>query len=619
MFRNLRTSTKLLVLCGIFLISIGFPAYALVTEKLIAIDFARKELVGSRYLATVREIYAAVLSAALDDRPAEQRGVRTDGAVRALVEVEARTGGVLETADLARAVAATLRELGSAPAEEGRIGQPVLDALARTRALAARVGDDSNLALDPDLDTYYVQGIVVRRLPTLLGRLSELQDFFEASVAAGSPFAMRQARLTMLVGLLRSTVSEVKEDIAAAYRGNPEGSLKRAVHEDIAATIASLNSYLEVVGVSAFGVDARDTVAYSRLHEIAARQILKTWTIFQAELDRLLQHRIDNLLGRMSLGLILIGAFAGISVLVALLTHRHIVRPLEQLEAVATTVRETKDYSLRAAYGSQDEIGRVTAAFNDMLAELDAARMRETAERAEVARVARLTTMGEMAASIAHEVNQPLTAIVTSGNAGLRWLARATPDLDEARAALQRVVRDALRASETVGGIRAMFKKGVQERAPLEIGRLIEDVVALLHSELQGEQILVQLEPDGKVPRVLASRVQLQQVLLNLITNAIDAMRSVRDRPRLLRIRVGASEPDGLVVRVEDSGTGIDPSVSGRLFDPFCTTKPGGMGLGLAICRSIIEAHDGRMSVSAGHPHGSVFQFALPAWSPGAA
>ncbi len=349
MFRNLRTSTKLLVLCGIFLISIGFPAYALVTEKLIAIDFARKELVGSRYLATVREIYAAVLSAALDDRPAEQRGVRTDGAVRALVEVEARTGGVLETADLARAVAATLRELGSAPAEEGRIGQPVLDALARTRALAARVGDDSNLALDPDLDTYYVQGIVVRRLPTLLGRLSELQDFFEASVAAGSPFAMRQARLTMLVGLLRSTVSEVKEDIAAAYRGNSEGSLKRAVHEDIAATIASLNSYLEVVGVSAFGVDARDTVAYSRLHEIAARQILKTWTIFQAELDRLLQQRIDNLLGRMSLGLILIGAFAGISVLVALLTHRHIVRPLEQLEAVATTVRETKDYSLRAA------------------------------------------------------------------------------------------------------------------------------------------------------------------------------------------------------------------------------------------------------------------------------
>ncbi len=185
--------------------------------------------------------------------------------------------------------------------------------------------------------------------------------------------------------------------------------------------------------------------------------------------------------------------------------------------------------------------------------------------------------------------------------------------------ALQRVVRDALRASEIIGSVRAMFKKDAQAWAPLEIGELVADVVTLLHRELRSEQISVQLEPGEEVPSVLANRVQLQQVLLNLITNAIDGMRPIRDRPRLLRITIDASGPGGVVVRLKDSGVGIDPSVRDRVFDPFFTTKSGGMGMGLAICRSIIEAHDGHVSVSAGHPHGSVFQFALPARKPGAA
>jgi signal transduction histidine kinase len=184
------------------------------------------------------------------------------------------------------------------------------------------------------------------------------------------------------------------------------------------------------------------------------------------------------------------------------------------------------------------------------------------------------------------------------------------------QAALQRVVRDGHRASEIVGGVRAMFKKEVQERAPLAVNGLVEDVVALLRSELIGERISLQVDPAEDAPTVLANRVQLQQVLLNLITNAIDGMRAVSDRPRSLRIRVDASEPGEVSVSVEDSGAGIDPKVRDRVFDPFFTTKPGGMGLGLAICRSIIEAHGGRASVSAGNPHGSVFQFVLPAWNP---
>ena len=273
-------------------------------------------------------------------------------------------------------------------------------------------------------------------------RLSEVQESFEMSVRAGSPPLAREGRLPILASLLRSTAAEVREEIAGAYRGNRDGSLRNAVEAEISAMILGLSSYLEAVSISMLGVDARDAVGYERLHESAVRQVIGTWTVAQAELDRLLQRRIDSMLGRMALGLFLIGAFAGISIVIAVLTHRHIVRPLERLEAVASTVRQTRDYSLRAEYGSQDEIGRVTVAFNDMLAELAAARMREANERAEFARVARLTAAGEMAASIAHEVSQPLAAIVTSGNAGLRWLTNPTPDLNKVQAALQRIVRD---------------------------------------------------------------------------------------------------------------------------------------------------------------------------------
>jgi signal transduction histidine kinase len=619
MFKNLRTSTKLLVLCCTFLISIGVPVYALVTEMRIAIDFARKELAGSRYLAAVRATYAAMLVAQLGDEGIEGRRAPTDAVVRALDRAEAETGGALQTRDHAQSLAAALRELESRAGGAREARTQVLVALAKAQALAARVGDDSKLALDPDLDTYYVQGIVVRKLPTLLGRLSELQELFETSVADRSSAHEREVRLPILAGLIRSTAAEVMDNIETAYRGNADGSLKRTVHPGVTAMTLSVASYLEAVSVSTLGVDARDAVAYNRLHESAARQTIETWAVLQTELDRLLLRRIDGLLERMALGLALIGALAGISILIAVLTHRHIVRPLERLEAVASTVRETKDYSLRAEYGSQDEIGRVTAAFNDMLSELAAARARETAERAELARVSRLTTMGAMAASIAHEVNQPLAAIVTSGNAGLRWLAHGTPDLNKVQNALQRVVSDGLRASEIIGGVRAMFKKDVQERAPLEIYDLATDVVAFLRSELLSEQISVQLERGGDVAAVLGSRVQLQQVLLNLMTNAIDGMRPVRDRPRMLRICVGAGAVGEVAVRVEDSGSGIDPGLGDRVFDPFVTTKSGGMGLGLAICRSIIESHGGNVSVSAGDPHGSVFQFVLPASKRGGA
>jgi PAS domain S-box-containing protein len=236
--------------------------------------------------------------------------------------------------------------------------------------------------------------------------------------------------------------------------------------------------------------------------------------------------------------------------------------------------------------------------------------------QSELAQVARLTTMGEMAASIAHEINQPLAAIVANGNAGLRWLANATPDIDEVRATLKRIVSDGHRAGRVIGGVRTMFKKSSQARAAVDINDLVREVLTLVRGELDNRMVTVRTELE-QLPQVLVDRVQLQQVILNLITNAIDAMASVDGRPRVLRLRSERHQPGGVMLTVQDSGTGIDKKDMNRIFLPFFTTKSHGMGMGLAICRSVVEAHGGRLTASHGHPCGAVFQVILPIREPG--
>jgi PAS domain S-box-containing protein len=232
--------------------------------------------------------------------------------------------------------------------------------------------------------------------------------------------------------------------------------------------------------------------------------------------------------------------------------------------------------------------------------------------QSDLARVSRLTTMGEMTASIAHEVNQPLAAIVANGNAGLRWLASKTPDLDEVHASLKRIISDGHRASEVIGSIRAMFKKEDHGKTRLDINELVHEILALVQGELQINRISVQTDLAPDLPEVLGDRIQLQQVILNLIMNAIEAMISVEGRARALRVSSEQRGPDGVLMSVADSGTGIDSKTIDRIFEPLYTTKPDGMGMGLSICRSIIQAHRGQLSASAGHPHGSVFQVVLP-------
>jgi signal transduction histidine kinase len=232
--------------------------------------------------------------------------------------------------------------------------------------------------------------------------------------------------------------------------------------------------------------------------------------------------------------------------------------------------------------------------------------------QAELARVARLTTMGELTASLAHEINQPLTAIMSNGVAGLRWLKRDTPDLAEAQNALQQIVQDAARAGEVIRGIRALAMKSGPQLITLDVNGVIQEVLALTRGELHRHGVALHTDLSTGGRSVLGDRVQLQQVLLNLILNGIDAMKTVTDRARELSVSTAVCEPVSLLVTVEDTGTGLDPSVARRIFDPFFTTKPDGLGMGLSICRSIVDAHGGELWASPRAPCGTALRFTIP-------
>lgn len=225
-------------------------------------------------------------------------------------------------------------------------------------------------------------------------------------------------------------------------------------------------------------------------------------------------------------------------------------------------------------------------------------------------REARLMTGDAVAATIAHEVRQPLTAMVTSADAGLRFLDRSIPNIDKAKQAFTRIAADGHRAGEVVGSIRAMFKKEVRPRTAVDLNEVIREALAVEGDALQMYRILVEWEPSTRLPEVLGDRVQLQQVILNLITNAIHAM-AAESEPRVLRVTSAVDGASGVLVSVADSGSGIDLPDFDRIFNPLFTTKTDGMGMGLSICRVIIEAHEGRLWAVPNTPRGAVFHFTL--------
>lgn len=231
-------------------------------------------------------------------------------------------------------------------------------------------------------------------------------------------------------------------------------------------------------------------------------------------------------------------------------------------------------------------------------------------------REARLSTMEALSASIAHEVNQPLASMVTNADAGIRWLEKSQPDLAEARAALRRIVSDGHRAGEVVRGIRSLFGSNRRQHGPFDVNAAIRDALAGTAAEAKLARVEVETDLDRDLPPAVGDGVQIRQVVANLVCNAIQAMGDAADADRVVRVRSDADRLGSILVCVEDGGTGLDGSLRERIFEPFFTTKAQGMGLGLMFCRSVVEAHGGRLWVTENAPRGAVFRFSLPAALP---
>jgi C4-dicarboxylate-specific signal transduction histidine kinase len=263
----------------------------------------------------------------------------------------------------------------------------------------------------------------------------------------------------------------------------------------------------------------------------------------------------------------------------------------------------------------RDERGNIVKWYGTMTDIEDRKRAEEALRKAnaDLAHITRVITMGELTASIAHEINQPLAAIVTNADACMVWLSSEPPNLEEARVAVDCIAQDGTRASEVIQHIRAMFTKDTPERTRVQVNEIIREVGALLQAGASRNEVELQTELAIDLPPAMGDRVQLQQVIVNLALNGIEAMGAVIDRPRRLVIRSERQNSEELLVAVRDSGVGIDAKDFKRIFDAFFTTKAQGMGMGLSICRSIVEAHSGRLWASANSDYGATLQFTLPA------
>jgi PAS domain S-box-containing protein len=279
-----------------------------------------------------------------------------------------------------------------------------------------------------------------------------------------------------------------------------------------------------------------------------------------------------------------------------------LMMPDRSVKYIRAVARATRDAS-----GGIEFVGAVT----DVTATKRAEEKLHKAQ-AELAHVTRVTTLGEMTASIAHEVNQPLAAVIANAEACLRWLDRETPDLAAARRSAEWVINDGIRASEVVRRVRALANKADMEKLPLDLNDVVREVIALVQRELSSHGVSLRTELAPAPPVILGDRVQLQQVIINLVMNGIEAMYPVTDRPRELVIRSRQDETQHALVSVTDRGSGISAEHANRLFNAFFTTKSSGLGMGLSICRSIVEAHGGRLSASGNKGPGATFQFVLP-------
>lgn len=427
-------------------------------------------------------------------------------------------------------------------------------------------------------------------------------------------------------------------DHGQAYVVDKDGRL--VAHTDISLVLRNLDlSRLEQVraaltqaGRSSEHVQIADDLAGRRVLTAYAPIVPLGWTVFTelplSEAKAPLYAAIAH-----SAGFLLLGF--GLALVAGLFLARKMIAPIQILREGAAQISHGK-LDHRVSVKTGDEFEELAEQFNYMgerlqdshanLEDKIEARTRElsvatqrlasqtvlSANQASLARITRLITMGEMAASLSHEINQPLAGIVANASAGLRWLSNVKPNLDDAKIAFKQIIDAGHRAADVISSVRAMFKKGDQQETQVNINALIKEVIELVHGELDRHKVSVTLALNDLLAPVKADRVQLQQVILNLVMNAIDAMDAIADRPRILRVTTEMQTAAGVLVSIADTGTGINPDIAARIFDSFFTTKPQGTGMGLSICRSIVEAHKGRLWVSPNSPHGSEFHVLLP-------
>lgn len=286
---------------------------------------------------------------------------------------------------------------------------------------------------------------------------------------------------------------------------------------------------------------------------------------------------------------------------------------------VASCVSSSKKRDAETVRGARDllevRVAERTQELAKTIAEREKAQQALIQAQSELAHLSQVLAMGELTSSIAHEVNQPLTAVVNYGNACLEWLSARPPNLAEARRAAETIVKDGTRAAAVLDHIRSLFQKQPLSTEWLDVGSVIQELLTLLHHEIAKQRIVVQTDLSPDLPRVNADRVQLQQVLLNLVVNAADATRDVTDRPREITVRSRRQGAAAIAITVEDSGCGISAGAAERIFEPFFTTKPHGTGLGLSISRSLIESHGGKLWAENRAEGGSRFIITLPVGS----
>jgi signal transduction histidine kinase len=393
---------------------------------------------------------------------------------------------------------------------------------------------------------------------------------------------VQQSRLAELNELAKKWRSEIAEP-RIALMANPE------TREDARALERSGagKNFMDLIRAKVHEVDAveRDLLARRSAAQAAAYTTAYTMTALGGAVSLLL------------------------ALLMATLLTRTVTVPITRMTKAMQALAKGDTSVKVPGVGRGDEIGAMAAAvqvFKDSIIE-------RQKTQAELAHSNRVATMGQLTASISHEVSQPITAVVTNADAALNWLGAQPPNLDEVRQAIVQIAADGMRAGHVIGRIRDLIKKAPQRKDRFDLNEAVSEVIALSRSEAFAHGISLQMQLVLGLPAVEGDRTQLQQVVLNLILNAIEAMRGIDEGRRQLQISTETDAVGDLLVTARDTGPGVDPANAERIFEAFYTTKAGGLGMGLAICRSIVEAHGGRMWVTANQPRGSQFQFTIPA------